>query len=100
MPAATAEVVEIFSVALPPEVTEVGLNVAVMPEGAPLTENETVCALPLVVAVVTVALPDEPCAIDSDVGLTATLKSFAVEHDLAQRTKQLLCAFENSVCTV
>lgn len=99
VPPATAVVVEIVSVALPPEVTELGLLVTVMPEGAPLTENETVCALPAVVVVVTVALPDEPCAIESDAGLTATLKS-DTEHDLVQGTRQLLCAFENSVCTV
>ena len=47
-----------------------------------------------------VALPDEPCAIEIDVGLTATLKSLDAEHELVQATTQLLCALENSVCTV
>ena len=64
-------------VALPPDVTELGLIVVVMPEGAPLTESETDCALPLVVAVLMVALPDPPCAIERLDGLVAMEKSLA-----------------------
>ena len=41
------------SVELPPAVTEAGLKLAVAPAGTPLTENETVSAVPLVTAVAT-----------------------------------------------
>ena len=44
----------------PPEVTVVGLNDADAPGGTPLTERLTVCAEPLVMAVLTVAVPFAP----------------------------------------
>ena len=48
------------SVDEPPEVTLVGLNDADAPVGTPLTEKLTVCGEPLVVVVLTVAVPVVP----------------------------------------
>src|SRR3954467_7265281 len=80
----------------PPEVTEVGLSVAVTPAGAPVTESETVCALPEVVAVETVAEVELPRTTLADVGLTVTEKLLPAT---ALLTMQLLVALSNSVCT-
>jgi len=59
----------------PPEVTEVGENVAVTPLGAPVNESATVCAAPDVVAVLTVVEPDAPWTTDTEVGDAVTEKS-------------------------
>src|SRR5207248_2400936 len=56
------------SVELLPEVTEVGLTMAVAPLGVPLTARLTVPALPLVTAVEMVLVALEPCAMLNDVG--------------------------------
>lgn len=47
----------IVRVELPPAVTEVGLNVAVVPDGRPLAPKATVCAEPLATAVLIVDVP-------------------------------------------
>jgi hypothetical protein len=62
-------------VAVPPEVTEVGLIEAVTPVGAPLTDSPTVCAPPEVVAVLTVALVLLPAATVAEPGFTEIEKS-------------------------
>ena len=68
-----------FSVADAPDVTEVGLNVAVTPLGAPETVRLTVCALPFVVAVEIVLLPFVPAVKETAAGLAEILKSLATE---------------------
>lgn len=55
----------IVSVDDPPAVTEVGLKLALAPLGSPLTLSATVCAEPLVTAVLMVEVPLEPCTIDT-----------------------------------
>lgn len=60
----------------PPDVTLVGANDAVAPDGSPLALSDTDSALPDVTAVETVALVPPPGATVADVGLTATEKSF------------------------
>lgn len=60
VPTATRRVVEKVTVTAPPLVTDDGEKLTVTPEGAPLDEKLTVWALPDVVAVVSVAVVDEP----------------------------------------
>ena len=64
-------------VELPPAVTEAGLKLAVAPAGTPLTEKETVSAVPLVTAVATVYEVEPPCWTVWLAGLGAMEKSFA-----------------------
>jgi len=61
----------------PPAVTDVGLRLAVAPEGTPDTLSETDCAEPLVTAVEIVEVPFAPCARLSELGLALIEKSFA-----------------------
>ena len=61
----------------PPDVTDVGLNVAVTPDGRPLAESATDCADPDVVAVLTVVVAELPAATEPEVGEAAMEKSFA-----------------------
>src|SRR6266536_3705666 len=61
----------------PPEVTEPGLKDAVAPPGRPLAEKVTVCALPEVVAVLTVAVVDPPAVTEPAAGATESEKSLA-----------------------
>src|SRR4029453_8313744 len=61
----------------PPEVTDGGLNDALAPPGRPLADRPTVCGLPEVVAVLTVAVIELPAVTVPDVGLTEMEKSFA-----------------------
>src|ERR1700730_12835058 len=70
LPAFTVSVLE------PPLVTLVGLSDAVAPLGAPVTVRLTVCALPDVVAVLIVDVPDVPWASERLVGDAPMLKSF------------------------
>jgi hypothetical protein len=77
VPAAVDEPTFSVSVEDAPAVTEDGENDAVAPLGKPLALSETDCALPDVTAVETVAVPLDPAATLTDVGLTATEKSFA-----------------------
>ena len=65
------------SVELWPAVTDAGLKEPVTPDGRPLTESETVCALPLVTAVLTVNEVLLPWATVALEGVTETEKSFA-----------------------
>ncbi len=75
VPVAAAVLVVTVRVDEPPEVTLPGLNEPVAPEGSPLTERLTVCAEPLVVAVLTVEVPLLPWVTVSDVGLSEIEKS-------------------------
>jgi hypothetical protein len=59
----------------PPDVTDVGLNVAVTPDGRPLAEKATDWADPAVVAVLTVVVAELPAATEPEVGEVATEKS-------------------------
>jgi hypothetical protein len=77
VPAGVLDAVEMVSVELPAPVIDVGLKLAVVPLGKPLAESETVCAEPLVTAVVMADVPEAPCCIESDVGLALMEKSFA-----------------------
>jgi hypothetical protein len=76
VPAVAELVDERVRVAVWPELTEAGVTVAVTPDGAPETEMLTVCALPLVVAVLIVDEPELPAAIVTPVGLAEIEKSF------------------------
>ena len=58
-----------------PAVTDDGLIDPVTPAGSPVTDNDTVCALPLTIAVVTVYDVDDPAATVAFAGLTDTEKS-------------------------
>src|SRR5436309_50117 len=62
-------------VELPPEVTEAGLNETETPAGAPAADRVTVCALPVVVAVLTVEVAEAPWLTEPEVGLNDTEKS-------------------------
>src|SRR5439155_19452408 len=64
------------SVELPPAVTDAGLNEAVAPEGRPLALSETVCAEPLVTAVVIVEVALPFCVAETELGLALIEKSF------------------------
>src|SRR5437667_162099 len=64
------------SVEPPPAVTEVGLRVAVAPEGRPLALSETVCAEPLVTAVAMVEVVLPFCVAETELGLALIEKSF------------------------
>ena len=75
MPAAADVVVATVRVEELPEVTDVGLTVAVTPLGAPETDRLMVCAVPFVVAVAIVLVPPVPATNDNDVGLAEMLKS-------------------------
>src|SRR5205814_9977279 len=60
VPAGVDVAVVTVSVEDPPEVTDVGLNAAAAPLGRSLADSETVCAVPAVVAVDTVAVAVAP----------------------------------------
>src|SRR4051794_22735142 len=78
-------------VAEPPAGAELGVGVTLVPAGAPAAVSETVCALPEVTAVDTVADADEPGFTEPDVGDTATEKSFVgVVPPLVNGAKALL----------
>src|SRR5437868_1205341 len=97
VPAAALEATEIDRVDELPETTDAGESVAVTPDGAPETVSETVCALPLVVAVLIVALPEPPWRTEIDDGLTETLKSFPTGGLETMHADEL---FDHSFCTV
>jgi hypothetical protein len=89
----------------PPEVTDAGLKLTETPVGAPELVSATVCALPEVVAVVTVAVDEEPGVTVAVLGLSDTEKSFAVDvpvvsvqaaysSALAQRPRAVLLMFD------
>src|SRR5438067_5421863 len=75
VPAAAAVVVLTVSVALPPEVTDVGEMEAVTPAGVGDADSDTVCALPDVVAVLMVAAAELPATIFKLFGLAEMEKS-------------------------
>jgi hypothetical protein len=66
---------ESVKVALPPAVTEAGLNEAVAPAGTPEALRLTVCATPEVTAVETELLPLPPLVTATLTGLAAIEKS-------------------------
>ena len=90
-PGAADDVVLIDSVELPPDVTDVGLSVAVTPVGAPLTARVTVCAEPLVVAVEIVELVEPPAVTEPLVGLAEIEKSL-----VAMLAMHAPCEFDHS----
>src|SRR5439155_27294864 len=65
------------SVELVPVVTEDGLRLVLVPDGAPVAVSEVVSAAPLVVAVEIVELPEPPCANYTLVGFATIEKSLA-----------------------
>src|SRR6266567_2104278 len=73
---AAAVVVVTFKVDVPPELTDVGVSVAVTPDGAPLADRLTDSAEPLVTAVLTVVDTELPAATDAEFGDTEIEKSF------------------------
>src|SRR5664280_3894765 len=75
VPAGVAPVVDTVMVELPPAVTDVGLKVTVVPDGAPLALRLTVWATPLVTAVETVDVVLEPAVTVPEVGEAAMEKS-------------------------
>ena len=77
VPAGVEVAVVSVSVEEPPEVTDVGLNEAAAPAGRPLADSDTVCAVPAVVAVDTVAVAEVPGFTAAEFGLTETEKSLA-----------------------
>src|SRR5262249_40976777 len=81
--AVTAELADTVSVAVPPDVTCVGLIVAVTPAGA-VTESVSVCAVPRTVAVRTVDVIWPPAAIVADGVANDTLKSLALARNTGQ----------------
>jgi hypothetical protein len=75
VPGAVAAPTVNVSVELPPAVTGVGLNVAVVPLGTPLAVSDTVWADPLVTAVEIVVLTLAPCCALTLAGLAVIEKS-------------------------
>jgi hypothetical protein len=79
-----------------PAVTLVGLKVALEPAGAPATESETVCALPLVTVVEMVELPPVFCTRLSELGLAAMAKSLAGGVALTVSVRVVACVAEGA----
>jgi hypothetical protein len=63
------------SVDEPPVETDAGLNAAVVPEGKPLADSDTVWADPAVSEVETLVVPLDPCVRLKLLGLAASEKS-------------------------
>ena len=96
VPAGVDDAVDKVSVEDPPELTEVGLNVAEAPAGRPDADNATDCADPAVVVVEIVEVAELPAVTVADAGLAASEKSFVV----ARVTMQSFAWLLNSFCTV
>ena len=79
VPVGVLELVATVSVDDAPAVTELGLKVAEAPVGRPEAVSATVCALPEVTAVETVAVAELPGVTVAAVGLSESEKSFVVE---------------------
>jgi hypothetical protein len=79
VPVAVEDATASVSVDDEPDVTVLGENDAVAPLGNPLALNDTDSALPEVTAVETVAVPFDPRATLTEVGLTAIEKSLVVD---------------------
>jgi hypothetical protein len=83
-----------------PEVTDVGIRVALTPLGAPETDKPTVCAVPPVVAVEIVLPVLFPAMTETDNGLALIEKSFVPTLQLfVAGAIQLAAALENSCWT-
>src|SRR4051812_14780238 len=78
-PGEAAVVVATVMVDDPPDVTDAGLKLTETPAGAPELVSVTVCALPEVVAVLTVEVAEDPGLTVPAVGLSASEKSLAVD---------------------
>jgi hypothetical protein len=78
VPAGVELEVPIVNVDDAPDVTDVGENAAVAPDGSPLALNDTVSAEPDVTAVETVELVPFPATMLAELGLSETEKSLAV----------------------
>jgi hypothetical protein len=76
-PAATDGLANSVNVAEPPAVTVAGLNDAVTPLGAPVTDNAMDCAEPAAIAVLMVVLVEAPAVMLTEGGEAAREKSFA-----------------------
>jgi hypothetical protein len=77
VPAGVVDAVLMVSVDELPAVTEVGLKVALAPDGSPDALSDTVCAEPEVTAVETVVVAELPWTAEPEAGLTEIEKSFA-----------------------
>jgi hypothetical protein len=77
---------ESVKVALPPAVTEAGLNEAVAPAGTPDALRLTVSVTPEVTAVETLLLPLPPLVTATLAGLAAIEKSFATTGLMTNET--------------
>jgi hypothetical protein len=75
-PAGVLELVVTVRVELPPAGTDVGLKLALAPDGRPETERLTLWALPDVTAVLTVVLAEPPWVVEMLLGLALSEKSF------------------------
>ena len=84
----------------PPEVTEVGVKVALAPAGSPVTESATLWDEPLVVAVLTVALVDEPWTTEPELGATLKEKSLpgACPVTIGPEISHALLALDHVAC--
>jgi hypothetical protein len=89
-PAAAEDVVAMVSVDDPPEVTEVGLRVAVTPDGAPATESVIVWAEPLTIAVLMVEVPELPAATLTLAGLAEIEKSLTAAVTVSETVVEWL----------
>ena len=72
----------------PPAVTEAGLKLTVVPAGWPLALRLTVCAEPVVTAVLIVEVPLPPCWTLTEVGLAAIEKSLATTPSAARELER------------
>ena len=77
MPVGVVDAVLIVRVEELPAVTDIGLKVALAPDGRPDALSDTVCAEPAVTAVETVVVAELPWAVEPEAGLTEIEKSFA-----------------------
>ncbi len=86
-------------VAEPPAVSEVGVRVAVVPAGLPLSVRFTVWAEPEVTAVLMVVVVDEPWTTEAVAGEAVSEKSF-VTVPVTVRVKVVLWLPEGAVPTI
>jgi hypothetical protein len=97
VPVGVLEPVVTVRVELPPAVTDVGLKLALAPDGRPETERLTLWALPDVTAVLMVVLAEPPWVAEMLPGLAAMEKSFVPQFanlKEAMRVFQLKAPFE------
>src|SRR5437868_3436420 len=81
-----------------PEFTEVGANAPDTPAGAPLSESATLCAPPVVTAVLIVVWVWVPCTALTDDGDAPIEKSFVASPTTGCEIRHELLSFENVAC--